>query len=691
MKQRSLSVVTIMGLICLTACMGGGGGGGSSIGGAINSNIISGVAATGAPISNGRVLIKGKDGDEVETTTGSDGTYSANISDLQEPYLVKVLAPSGEKYISVATQSALAEGKKVNVTPVSHIIVANVFETADPDELFAEFTTMAANFQEDKIDEEKDKLKQKFIDAGLIGGVNGVVGEDVDLLNGTLVAGTSQGLDGLLDVLDVNTGGASGIEVKLKVGEAAVPIFTDNVVKVNGSDQDVPVSAVDSNKLVEAKAQLSVLDIARAFLNNFAQIYSSFATCSGNPYSPNYTCNLNTIESTLAPHFDAAFQENGNSSIWGWICDSNVQTQDQCTELEFGVIQLKDVNLVSFNPTSKKAIVSFNVYENGALGGTNEFVLQGIETNGSLSGFKLLGNQKTFRYWIETSSEHLTESVWNGTTMRNELQDKYQVNLNMWFDTPASYSFNGSEVFTISALSGNDIFQGANGLTDSMSIYLVKAPNYDSGNCVSGISFSTSATPYQQWDQTTGTVLNKSYNDACPNIPNPCDCQAAYFNYESTRLILSAAQVQNMSKIERISMTNASHGINDEFIIKKPLIVSSFTASSYMPQLSLSAEAFCQNTNPNATLELSSPTGVLNYLSIFYSTSKFNQETAMNEWHQDEAKAEYWDENRVTASFTPVFENIPAGSQLNYRYLFLESRDDNDQTFVRRINCATIQ
>lgn len=165
-KKYVSSILTLSTLAVLTGCLGGKGGLTSS---SSSGSIMSGVAATGAPISGGQVQIKGSNGATVEDTTESDGSYSADVSSLREPYLVRVIAPSGEKYISVASQSALAQGKKINVTPLTHTIVANVFATANADEIFSNFETKAQDFSEAKLEDEKHELLQKFVDAGLLG------------------------------------------------------------------------------------------------------------------------------------------------------------------------------------------------------------------------------------------------------------------------------------------------------------------------------------------------------------------------------------------------------------------------------------------------------------------------------------------------------------------------------------------
>ncbi len=656
----------------LVACNGGGGGGGLSI----NSNIISGVAATGAPIPSGKVEIRGKgSADPVETTTSSDGSYSANISSLEEPYLVRVVAPSGEKYISVATQSALAEGKKINITPISNLILANVLGKSNVDEVFEGFDTISDDFSEEKLELEKGELLDKFIQAGLLGD-NGVAGSNIDLLNGTLVAGSSDGLDGLLDILDIE-GDSDGFEIKLKGQD--VPFVVD---KIDGTDDgDIDLTQVN---VTSALAQISVIEAIRIRMNALAASYSSFAGCAETPVDDGSHCDIDTIYSTIAPYFHSEFQQEGSSSVWGWICEDDASSKETCTEIEFSPVQLKDITLVKFNDVTQEALISFNIYFNNKLKSSEEILLK---KEGDV--FKVLGNKKSFRYWIQSSSEHLTESkLVNGQV---QLVNKYQVNLNFGLDDRSDYSFNGTEVFTLTALSGNPIFPGVSSNSATMSLYVVKYPHREfvdgQISCDEKFALSVTDKPYQSWDNGTTTAL--SYSEACPGTPtNVCDCPGINFDFESTRLVLSEEQVSNMSKFERISMTKL--GVTDEFVIKKPLVINQFNAAQYIPQIGVSAQAFCQNTsNPGLQFNLTSPIGDLSFASIYYglhngSYGSWTPASDELDFHSDESE----DVNQTT--FSPNFESDLSGLVIDHRSFYVQADDDLERTFVRRINCSTV-
>lgn len=672
-KQYVCSVILASSLLQLVGCSGQ-----VSSGNVSSGNIISGVAATGAPISGGMVKIKGSNGEVVEDTTSSDGTYSANIASLQEPYLVQVIAPSGEKYISVASQSALAEGKKVNVTPLTHSIVANVFGSADGDEIFANFQTEASEYSDQKLEEEKEELVQKFIDAGLLG-AGKVADANIDLLNGEFVAGSGDGIDGLLDVITVNPDAAAGIEISLKGSNT--PIITDAV-----TGADPAVVAISPAELSTAKEQLTVLDQIRARMNSLAALHSSFVSCNGAPVDNGSACDVDTLYTAFAPYFHASYQEDGNTGdagIWSWICrteggDDEAESRAECLDpasnaiMQFENVSLKDITLIKYDEVNKVALVNFNLYVDGVLKGSEDMTLK--YDNVELA-YDLLGNRRTFDYWIETEALYSTE--YNKST--NSGVDTYSMNLNFYMDDDKDHNFVGNEVLTLTAVSGHQIFPGDSSTLD---IYVVKGPVYDSnGQCTSGVTFSTTQTPYRSFDPNTGTETYMSYADACPNDGDPCNngCGMYYFDQDKARKVtLSDAQVLRMDKAERISMSGGT--VNDEFIIKKPLIINQYNASTYVPSFGMTAANFCETATFSTELNLSVGAGVLNYVGLGHSYS------LNNVWANENQSEDYWEDNVSAAVFSPSF-SASIDSTIHYSYLYVGSRDDFDRQFVRRVIC----
>ncbi|WP_408098819.1 hypothetical protein ACJVC5_07855 [Peredibacter sp. HCB2-198] len=677
-KQYVNSVILGTTLLQLIGCSGQVSSGKISSG-----NIISGVAATGAPISGGLVRIKGSNGQIVEDTTSSSGTYSANISALQEPYLVQVIAPSGEKYISVASQSALAEGKKVNVTPLTHSIVANVFGNADGDAIFSNFQNEASEYSDQKLEDEKTELVQKFIDAGLLGDGKIAAG-NIDLLNGDFVAGSGQGIDGLLDVISVNPDASAGIEISLKGSNT--PIITDVVTGAS----DPIVVAITPTELTTAKEQLSVLDQIRARMNSLAALHSSFVSCNGAPVDNGGACDVDTLYAAFAPYFHANYQENGNSGdagVWSWFCrdlddHDEAESRSECLDpafkgaIKFENVSLKDITLIKYDEINKVALISFNFYLNGVLKGSEDMTLKydNIELK-----YDLLGNRRTFDYWIET--EALYNTAYNKTS--NTGVDSYSMNLNFYMDDDKAHNFTGNESLTLTAASGHQIFPGN---SSSMTVYLVKGPMYDSnGQCTSGVTFSTTQTPYRLFNPNTGAETFMSYEEACPNNGDPCNngCGMSYYDHDRARKTsLTDAQIMRMDKIERITMVGGS--VNDEFVIKKPLIINAYNAPTYIPTFGMTAANFCEEVNFTTQLNLKVESGLLNYVGLSHSYSLDNV------WANENENEDFWDQNLSSKLYSPSFSASP-GATIHYSYLHISSRDEFDRQFVRRVICSENQ
>ncbi|MCM2349208.1 MAG: hypothetical protein NDI69_04250 [Bacteriovoracaceae bacterium] len=676
MKTRYVrSIILGTALLQLVSC-----GEKSSTSGA--GNIMSGIAATGAPISGGAVKIKGSNGEVVEDTTESDGSYSADVASLSEPYLVQVIAPSGEKYISVASQSALAEGKKINVTPLTHTIVANVFGKANGDEIFANFESEASNFSETKLQQEKEELVQKFVQAGLLGSGK-IAPANLDLLNGEFVAGSGVGVDGLMDVISVNTDAAAGIQISLK--GASAPIFIDKV-----DAADAAIVAIDQTALDAAKVQLSVLDQIRARMNALASLHSSKVACNGVPKDDDGACDVDNLFAAFAPFFHADYKEEGNSrdaGIWGWFCrvgeDDDAETRAECVgqngSVKFENVALKDITLINYDSVSKVALISFNFYLNGLMRGSEEIALKYDEQEAK---YDLVGNKKTFEYWIDTESLYSTS--YNKTS--NEAVDSYSVNLNFYLDDKKSVALADGQEITLTAVSTHKIFPNDSA---SMKLYVVTAPKWDNEQCSVGLTLSTTLTPYKSFNQSTGATAYLSYAEACPSNANPCTngCPGSYFDYDvAQKVSLSEGQIAQMNRIERISMTNAAISLADEFTIKKPLIVNAFNAPIHIPSFGMSAPLFCENAAAGMTLNLSVASGTLSYVNIHHSFS-----SGQNMWSNESDKEDFWDLTLRSSQFTPSFSSLDSSDVIHYSHLYLSANDEFDRQFVRKVNCESPQ
>lgn len=113
------------GLVSLAACNGGGGGAGYTI---------TGVAASGAAVSQGLLDVKCASGSS-STVTELDGSYRVTVPGGQTPCILKATQPA----TGMTMHSLVEEGAaKANITPVTELILANLFGQA-PREVFDQF------------------------------------------------------------------------------------------------------------------------------------------------------------------------------------------------------------------------------------------------------------------------------------------------------------------------------------------------------------------------------------------------------------------------------------------------------------------------------------------------------------------------------------------------------------------------
>lgn len=149
MKRQQNGIVTkltgALFLLCtiglslfLGGCGSGGGSDSSSSTGtpASNAAVVSGVAATGAPLS-GTIYLKDSSVPSIERTTSSatNGTFSFNVTGLTPPFILKAQGSSGGT--SVTLCSFAVEAGTANINPLSNAMVANAARVSDPLAIYA--------------------------------------------------------------------------------------------------------------------------------------------------------------------------------------------------------------------------------------------------------------------------------------------------------------------------------------------------------------------------------------------------------------------------------------------------------------------------------------------------------------------------------------------------------------------------
>ncbi len=134
--KRAGATITALGLLIIGALIAGcGSGGGSGDGAGVSPQVVSGVAATGAPLA-GQVTLRDSSSVRKDKVTiiGSDGSFAVDVADMTAPFILKATGTadgvSGTMF-SFADKPGIA-----NINPLSTVAVASAAGVDDPATVF---------------------------------------------------------------------------------------------------------------------------------------------------------------------------------------------------------------------------------------------------------------------------------------------------------------------------------------------------------------------------------------------------------------------------------------------------------------------------------------------------------------------------------------------------------------------------
>lgn len=439
MKVLILNLFLGLFYITLVSCNSGGEGESGAISGAA---LLGGVAATGDTIPNAQIEVYGADGEMVSTVTSPLGRYQVEVGILKSPYLIKVKPTADVASHLVSLGSSEDLGKDINVTPLTHIIVSNVFGESDPGLILTNFQQEADKKAEikSKVAKEKKDLKNALkIVAGSV-----MDDESFDLMSGKIIKG--KGLDVLLDKLKI-TRDDSNKKIEIDIGGQT--IFEKQVDDENSTYTDTPPSGgyegvedilkVDLDEALDElnKEETASKEITDSLLK-MSQTFSSYKDCAGTPIdSTGARCDKINLRNIIRDELlHIGFKENGlsrDNSAWSWFCDNeNGETKDEgsCTEISISTVELKNIIILELNLGVNEALVEFSIYQNGSFDGKELMMVKKSEDK----QWRFLGNQNDFDISISSSSSHIT--TFNGTTNASTGED-YKTRFNIWLDSGA--------------------------------------------------------------------------------------------------------------------------------------------------------------------------------------------------------------------------------------------------------------
>lgn len=221
-RIRSISTAAFMFValfsLSLTGCGGGGGGGG------VSSQVVSGVAAAGAPISGTVSLKDSSSTPHVKTANiAGDGTYAIDVTGLQAPFIIEATGSAAGTNYNLCSFAA-GQGR-ANINPLSNLAVADAAGVSDPATIYQSPNSTLLQQVSSNLAASVSNLQSKL--QQLLALYNSA---SIDPISGSYVA-NGTGLDALFD------------NVKITMAGGNVTIIN---VATNATILNAPISSMNS-------------------------------------------------------------------------------------------------------------------------------------------------------------------------------------------------------------------------------------------------------------------------------------------------------------------------------------------------------------------------------------------------------------------------------------------------------------
>jgi hypothetical protein len=350
--------------------------------------ILSGVAS-----STGNIFVKGS-GDLV-VSTPVQSPYSVDVRQLQSPYLIKLEA--GKTLLSIATKADIDAGKKINVTPLTNLIVLNLFGQKDPAQIFSNFQSLSANFTQQKLNEEKEKLINALITAEVLGEKGVLKDTSIDFFSDTLELDSNQGMDKLLKYLEVDTSQllSSGLVI----------------LRSRDSDHELVKYNVETNTVIAEPPPITtgeaLAEITSSFNSHVAGYNNKANSCSN--FSPSGDCSKSALHAWIVSNLlHENLKDNGKNRderAWYYLCpDDNAYSSENCQNFDMKPTQVKDIEIVSLDTANLEAFIKYSIHIDGI------FPIKEISSvkKSSDGKWRFYGDRNNLSMDLELSSSHVT-------------------------------------------------------------------------------------------------------------------------------------------------------------------------------------------------------------------------------------------------------------------------------------------
>lgn len=380
--------------LSLAACGGGGGGGSDAGSGTGNSTplVISGVAATGAPLGSASVTVLDASGATVGTGTThpTDGSYKITLSkqNPQAPLLVEVrgLSALGDMVLLHAAVPKSATAMVANVSPLSEALLAMTLGDA-PATVFKDVTgnSAAVALIGTQLGAAADFLKTLV--KTNIGDAKITDATTLDLMGDASFAANKGPQDLLIEALRVDLGSSSAgvpqlvLANKLRPGAPAEVVVDLSVLKTElakGSTA-TPLNAVTSTLKATSGASTLLpnaagLDELPAAINKMLAQGLSASAISSHSLLTAFTVNDSRDKVSMALYFADLASKNRQLGRFQIVaCLDDALSSGNCTRLQVSAYvtdstgKLLDIfqTTVNYLKSTTAGVPSWRLYGNG--------------------------------------------------------------------------------------------------------------------------------------------------------------------------------------------------------------------------------------------------------------------------------------------------------------------------------------
>ncbi len=370
--------------------------------------VISGVAASGAPIANGTITLTCGDGSTRTTTTDANGAFSVGLANCGAPYVVFATGQVGDTQATLASVLATppapgSAAATVNVTPLTNAIAATLSSTGDPVDLAN--STERAGITDTAVSARKNALVAALSDTLTTAGINPA---SFDIVSSAFSADRS-GMDKVLDNVKVEVT-SSGVNIT-NVGGVKVDDMGNLPSTVPAADLSAGTISISKNTnfataLPKLPADLddhSMGDTIRGLLN----------TCFADP-----AATRGSFATTLSPACQAVpiagdYLHDGRNASKEF---DRFFTDAKYDGARFGKPEI--IRFFVSTPTDTRALIKFVLKR--ADGVVESFMSVGEKSDANTAGVKKLrGNRRPFKVFVNGFATKRVQIEARGTTPKS--------------------------------------------------------------------------------------------------------------------------------------------------------------------------------------------------------------------------------------------------------------------------------